>query len=96
MFRAFIDQSLPTVTREPSYSPPHIDLIQTFSHNPGDNDEIFTFEYDDEDGSYPLSNSVTSVAFPTGAAAQDDEIKESDISATGVVGKNASRPERHL
>lgn len=75
------------VPREPSHSPLRMDRVQTFSHDPGDLDEVFAFEYDYEAEGYPLSDNTFSAALTAGAVGQEDAIVESAISATGVVGK---------
>lgn len=68
-------------------------LIQTFDHEPGNQDEVFIFEYD-YDEQFPLSDTVTSVALTAVAVGEEDAIIESAISATGVVGKRAPTPEQ--
>ena len=94
LFRAAIDQLTPrNHANRRTLHPTRIDRIQTFSHDPaGDNDKIFMFEYDLEDATFPLRNSVSSFAFPTGVSLQEDVVEESAISATGTIGENlASR-----
>lgn len=64
-----------------------IDRIQTFSHDPGSDEEVFFFEYGFDATSYPImSNGKEDII---GATGEEDLVIESAISAAGVVGKNA-------
>lgn len=74
-------------------SPLRADRIQAFSFEPGEDDDVFIFGYDYESGSHPLFDD-SSVPVIDVVGGQEDEILESAISASGVVGKDARTPKQ--
>ena len=64
--------------------------MQTFSHDPGTDEEVFVFGYEFNTNSFPLvSDGPQDIV---GATGEEDLVKESAVSATGVVGKKAPSP----
>lgn len=69
---------------------PVIDRMQTFSHDAGTDEEVFVFGYEFNNNFYPLvSDGPQDIV---GATGEEDLVKESAVSATGVVGKKAPSP----
>lgn len=66
-------------------SSPICGRIQTFSHDPGGDEEVFIFEYDIDRSSYPLL--ADSEEYIVGAIGEEDLVAESAVSITGVAGK---------
>lgn len=96
MRRAVIYLLTPTLieTRTVAFPAMSIEIIQAFRQDFGQSDTAFVmFEYEYEDGSYPLSLVYFPVAITGGAILpdQEDTVGDSAISVDGMIGKHSSQ-----